>query len=374
MQKYILFPFSSLALSASNYFKKTAFFKNELFPTNAYKTASSTDESTFQSEPARFFRKRVNPMFKPAVMPSDDVKAHTFGLFSGDGSLDAFKSSQKKAKQDYGPSSAISYQMRVRLADLPLNRALLNSIRRDWGGIGTVKPYKQRRFSEVRNVWEWYYGYYWQVSNMNHLYFFLKAYIDSPLIGLSWRNHLRVVRILSSMEQALFWGSYLVLCALEEGGVWAWVRPKPVRLVAVMFGFSSLWCFDGILSIPWGDQSYSFYLVGFVEAEGHFHGRILLESGGFGATNRRFAIGQADDRLVIESIRSFFFMTESNVQTASCLNYPNCFFVIESGDLWVNLRIVKFFNNYPFLGDKIRSFRKFEADVLMSVRKSKEGS
>lgn len=153
MPKHILFPFSSQALSASNYFKKTAFFKNELFPSNAYKTASSTEESTFQAEPARFWRKRVNPMFKPTVMPSDDVKAHTFGLFSGDGTLGAFKSSPK-ARKDYGPSSAISYQMRLKLADLPLNRDLLNSIRRDWGGIGTAKPFKERRFSEVRGVWE----------------------------------------------------------------------------------------------------------------------------------------------------------------------------------------------------------------------------
>ena len=152
MPKHILFPFSSQALSASNYFKKTAFFKNELFPSNAYKTASSTEESTFQAEPARFWRKRVNPMFKPKVTPSDDVMVHTFGLFSGDGTLGAFKSSSKKAKKDYGPSSAISYQMRIKLADLPLNRALLNSIRRDWGGIGTAKPFKERRFSEVRNV------------------------------------------------------------------------------------------------------------------------------------------------------------------------------------------------------------------------------
>ena len=140
-----------------------------------------------------------------------------------------------------------------------------------------------------------------------------------------------------------------------------------------MFGFSSLWCFDGILSIPFGDRSYSFYLVGFVEAEGHFRGRILLKSGGFEAANRIFSVNQADDRLVLESIKSFFFMT-SNVQTGSSPNYPNRFFIIASGDLWVNFRIVKFFNNYPFLGDKIRSFRKFEADVLMSVRKSKKGS
>jgi hypothetical protein len=219
MPKYNLFTFSSQALSAANYFKKTAFLKNELFPLNTYKTASSAKESTFQAEPARFLRKRVNPMFKPKVTPSDDVMVHTFGLFSGDGTLGACKSGSQKAKKNHGPSSAISYQMSIKLADLPLNRGLLNSIRRDWGGIGTAKPYKERRFSEVRGVWEWYYGYYWQVSDMNHLYFFLKAYANSPLIGLSWRNHLRVVRILSSMEQALFWGSYQVLLALEEGGV-----------------------------------------------------------------------------------------------------------------------------------------------------------
>ena len=152
MPQFNLFTFSSQALSAANYFKKTAFLKNELFPLNTYKTASSAKESTFQTEPARFLRKRVNPMFKPRVTPSDDVMVHTFGLFSGDGTLGAFKSSSKKAKKDYGPSSAISYQMRIKLADLPLNRALLNSIRRDWGGIGTAKPFKERRFSEVRNV------------------------------------------------------------------------------------------------------------------------------------------------------------------------------------------------------------------------------
>lgn len=87
---------------------------------------------------------------------------------------------------------------------------------------------------------------------------------------------------------------------------------------------------------------------------------------------RVFSVGQADDRLMIESIRSFFLMTESNVLTGSTPNYPNEYFLIKSGDLQVNFGMVKFFNNYPFLGAKISSFREFEADFLMSVRKSKK--
>jgi hypothetical protein len=146
--------------------------------------------------------KRVNPDFKPKAAPSADVKNHTFGLFSGDGTLGAHASGDNKKGTKLGPLAGISYRLRISLKNLAYNRAMLLSLRRDWG-MGTCGPFKSWVYNEKRGVYEWYYGFYWQVGDMDEVYFFLKSYAASPLIGFSWRTHRKVVRLLSSMEQHL---------------------------------------------------------------------------------------------------------------------------------------------------------------------------
>jgi hypothetical protein len=91
------------------------------------------------------------------------------------------------------------------------------------------------------------------------------------------------------------------------------------------------------------------WLSGFMEAEGCFSVRKN--------NNHSFSIGQNDDRYLIESIRNYF-------QIENKIRNPNKnFWSIETYRRTTLYNIIKHFDNYPLLGEKLISFSKFK-DLL----------
>jgi hypothetical protein len=97
------------------------------------------------------------------------------------------------------------------------------------------------------------------------------------------------------------------------------------------------------------DTNISYYpewLSGFIEAEGCFSLRF--------SNNHSFSIGQNDDKYLIESIRNYFEI-QSKVR-----NPYKTFWVIETYRHSTFINLVKHFNKYPLLGEKLNFYSKFK--------------
>uniref|UniRef100_UPI00223913F1 LAGLIDADG endonuclease n=1 Tax=Ramaria cf. rubripermanens TaxID=2016387 RepID=UPI00223913F1 len=97
------------------------------------------------------------------------------------------------------------------------------------------------------------------------------------------------------------------------------------------------------------DNYFNEWLSGFIEAEGCFS---IRKNG-----NHSFSIGQNDDRYLIESIKSHF-----NIQSG-IRNPSKQFWCIETYRIFTLHNIIKHFNKYPLLGEKLVSLNKFKCQI-----------
>jgi len=101
------------------------------------------------------------------------------------------------------------------------------------------------------------------------------------------------------------------------------------------------------LNIP---SYFKCWLSGFIEAEGCFS---LREN-----NNHSFSIGQNDDRYLMAAIKQYFNATNT------VRNPGGKFYSLEVYKKEVLLRIITHCNNYPLLGEKLESFKRFSKKVL----------
>jgi cytochrome c oxidase subunit 1 len=94
---------------------------------------------------------------------------------------------------------------------------------------------------------------------------------------------------------------------------------------------------------------FSEWLSGFIEAEGCFSIR--------NSNNHSFSIGQNDDCYLIESIKNYF-------EIVSKVRNPyKTFWVIETYRHSTFINLIKHFDKYPLLGEKLNSYSKFK-DII----------
>lgn len=92
------------------------------------------------------------------------------------------------------------------------------------------------------------------------------------------------------------------------------------------------------------------WIAGFVEAEGCFS---IRKNG-----NHSFSVGQNDDKYLIEAIKS-----ELNIANIVRNPYRN-FYSVEAYKKETLLNIIHFFNDHPFIGEKLESFNKFKTYII----------
>jgi hypothetical protein len=233
-------------------------------------------------------------------MPTDEELALAIGLLVGDGTFAVSKKTGRKNLQ---------YKIMVRLSLCAGNRALLHSVKASFGGIGS-SVYASRAFSEKL-------GYrvdvvVWAVSAQVHVLWLAKLVYSNELFRLSHRNSIRVIRMIECleggfdhyrfMEKLGFPESARLLSHPETNGVWPWALPKPLR-------------FENeaeVLAL----KNFDDFLIGFVEAEGSFY-----PSGGAWYFN----VSQADDKVLIDSIKVRFNIVGTVRSTDNSINYSNNF-------------------------------------------------
>ena len=86
-------------------------------------------------------------------------------------------------------------------------------------------------------------------------------------------------------------------------------------------------------------------MIGFIEAEGCFSIRK--------SNDHSFSIGQNDDLYVIEAIKQYFEVTNK------VRNPHGKFYFLEIYKKEVLLKIITHCTNYPLLGEKLESLKKF---------------
>jgi len=91
------------------------------------------------------------------------------------------------------------------------------------------------------------------------------------------------------------------------------------------------------------------WLSGFIEAEGCFSIRK--------SNNHSFSIGQNDDLYLIHAIKQYFEVTNKVRNT-----YKN-FYFLEVYNKKVLFKIITHCNNYPLLGEKLESLKKFSNQI-----------
>lgn len=101
------------------------------------------------------------------------------------------------------------------------------------------------------------------------------------------------------------------------------------------------------LNIP---SYFKCWLSGFIEAEGCFSLRKN--------NNHSFSIGQNDDRYLVAAIKQYF-------EAANIVRNPyGKFYFLEVYKKEILLKIINHCTNYPLLGEKLESLKKFSKKVL----------
>jgi hypothetical protein len=95
------------------------------------------------------------------------------------------------------------------------------------------------------------------------------------------------------------------------------------------------------------NKNYKWWLCGFTEAEGCF---CIRKSGA-----QSFSIGQKNDRIIIESIKTFFKLP-NKIRTQK----QTKFFIIETYNTRSLYQIINFFEQYSLRGEKSGSFQLFK--------------
>jgi hypothetical protein len=97
---------------------------------------------------------------------------------------------------------------------------------------------------------------------------------------------------------------------------------------------------------------FSAWLSGFIEAEGNFN-IVRRKTGGIYV--RRFSIGQNKDRYLIDMIKVYFESAHTLYQDKNKEHYR-----ISIGGFYSNKCIIKHFEIYPLLGEKLISYEKWK--------------
>lgn len=241
----------------------------------------------------------------------------TLGLLMGDGS---FQINHWKKKY-------LQYRIVIKLKNTSLNLKMLQCLRK-YFKLGTIIPGEK--------------SVVWAINHKKQVYSFLKIITTSPLVSFKHSTNVKILKMLYGIENNISYDEYSFMekTELNEGDrKWSWPFEKP----------------NALINTPDFSEDYKHWLSGFVEAEGCF---CIRKNG-----NQSFSISQKNDKLIIESIKSYFKIPNKILQkkcgtfVIETYNSKNCFLIVE------------FFERYPLRGEKNKSFERFKIHMESKYNK-----
>ena len=230
------------------------------------------------------------------------------GLLTGDGS---FQINHWKKKY-------LQYRVVIKLKSTSLNLKMLQD-QREYYKFGTIVP------SDKSVVWA--------INHKKQVHQLLNLLVENPLSLYKYLNHLKMLKMIYCIENNVSYSEYLFL--EKDVSEWRWPFKKPAAsTIPIEF-----------------TENFKWWLSGLVEAEGCF---CIRKNG-----NQSFSVSQKNDRLIIDSVKTFFEIPNKVIQK----KYGTL--VVETFNSRCCFKVSNFFEKYPLRGEKISSFNRFKTHLYL---------